>query len=30
MGMDDLQYQGNTFVHDWKGCPQEWLTKIGV
>ena len=30
MGMDDLQYIGNTFVHDWKGCPPEWLKKIGL
>ena len=30
IGMDDLEYQGNTFVHDWKGCPSEWLKKLGV
>ena len=30
IGMDDLQYQGNTFVQDWKGCPPEWLKKLGV
>ena len=30
MGMDDLEYQGNTFVHDWKGCPPDWLKKIGL
>ena len=30
IGMDDLEYQGNTFVHDWKGCPPEWLKKLGV
>jgi hypothetical protein len=30
MGMDDLEYQGNTFVADWKGCPPEWLKKLGV
>ena len=30
IGMEDLQYQGNTFVHDWKGCPPEWLKKLGL
>ena len=30
IGMDDLQYIGNTFVADWKGCPPEWLKKLGV
>lgn len=30
IGMDDLEYQGNTFVHDWKGCPTDWLKKLGV
>jgi hypothetical protein len=30
MGMDDLQYMGNTYVADWKGCPPEWLKKLGV
>ena len=30
IGMDDLEYQGNTFVHDWKGCPADWLKKLGV
>ena len=30
IGMADLEYQGNTFVTDWKGCPPEWLRKLGV
>lgn len=30
MGVADLQYQGNTFVADWDGCPDEALRKIGV
>jgi Gluconate 2-dehydrogenase subunit 3 len=30
IGMEDLEYQGNTFVPDWKGCPPEWLKKLGV
>ena len=30
MGMADLDYMGNTFVADWKGCPPEWLKKLGV
>jgi len=30
MGMDDLQYLGNTFVPEWKGCPDAALKKIGV
>jgi hypothetical protein len=30
MGMEDLQYQGNTFVHDWTGCPPEVLKKLGL
>ena len=30
MGMDDLEYIGNTFVPEWKGCPPEWLKKLGV
>ena len=30
MGMDDLQYMGNTFVPEWKGCPDEALKKLGV
>jgi hypothetical protein len=30
MGVDDLKYQGNTVVVDWKGCPPEVLRKIGL
>lgn len=30
MGVEDLQYQGNTFVAEWKGCPPEALAKLGV
>jgi len=30
IGMDDLQYMGNTFVAEFKGCPPEWLKKLGV
>jgi gluconate 2-dehydrogenase subunit 3-like protein len=30
MGMDDLQYMGNVFVPEWKGCPAEALKKLGV
>ena len=30
MGVDDLQYDGNTFVAQWKGCPEEALKKLGV
>jgi len=30
MGIEDLQYLGNTFVHDWQGCPPEALKKLGV
>ncbi|MBI4422024.1 MAG: gluconate 2-dehydrogenase subunit 3 family protein [Gemmatimonadetes bacterium] len=30
MGVADLQYQGNTFVPEWKGCPPEALRKLGV
>lgn len=30
MGIDDLQYQGNVFVSEWKGCPQEMLDRLGV
>lgn len=29
MGIEDLQYQGNTFF-DWRGCPPEALAKLGV
>jgi hypothetical protein len=30
MGMEDLQYMGNTVVPEWTGCPPEQLRKLGV
>jgi gluconate 2-dehydrogenase gamma chain len=30
IGVEDLQYTGNTFVAEWKGCPPEVLAKIGL
>ena len=30
MGMDDLQFMGNTFVPEWTGCPEEAMKKLGV
>jgi gluconate 2-dehydrogenase gamma chain len=30
MGGADLQYQGNTFVAEWNGCPDAALRKLGV
>jgi gluconate 2-dehydrogenase gamma chain len=30
MGIQDLQYQGNRFVSEWTGCPDEALKKLGV
>jgi len=30
MGIKDLAYQGNVFVPEWKGCPDEVLKKLGV
>ena len=30
IGIKDLQYMGNTFVAEWKGCPDEVLKKLGV
>lgn len=30
MGIEDLQYTGNTFVPEWKGCPDEVLKKLGL
>lgn len=30
IGVADLEYQGNAVVGEWKGCPQEALTKLGV
>lgn len=30
IGVEDLAYQGNTYVAEWKGCPPEVLAKIGL
>ncbi|MGH9347435.1 MAG: gluconate 2-dehydrogenase subunit 3 family protein [Vicinamibacterales bacterium] len=30
MGLEDLQYVGNTYVPEWTGCPDECLKKLGV
>ncbi len=30
MGVADLRYLGNTAVHEWTGCPQAALDKLGV
>jgi gluconate 2-dehydrogenase subunit 3-like protein len=30
VGMEDLQYLGNRYVAEWKGCPDEALKKLGV
>ena len=30
MGVADVQYIGNTYVVDWKGCPPAQLKKLGV
>jgi hypothetical protein len=30
MGVDDLQYKGNTVVAEWKGCPDAVLQRLGV
>jgi gluconate 2-dehydrogenase gamma chain len=30
VGIEDLQYQGNTFVPHWDGCPPAALHKLGV
>lgn len=30
MGVKDLQYLGNTFVHEWNGAPQEVLDHLGL
>jgi hypothetical protein len=30
MGIEDLRYQGNTFVMEWRGCPPDALAKLGV
>ncbi len=30
IGMEDLQYQGNQYVAEWTGCPDEVLEHVGV
>ena len=30
MGMEDLQFMGNKFVPEWKGCPDECMKHLGV
>lgn len=30
MGINDIQYLGNTFVPKWTGCPPEVLKKLGL
>jgi len=30
VGMQDLQYMGNTFVGKWEGCPPEVHQKLGI
>ena len=30
MGVEDLQYMGNTMVPDWQGCPPEVLARLGL
>lgn len=30
IGIEDLQYQGNTYVAEWKGCPAEALNHLGL
>jgi hypothetical protein len=30
MGIEDLQYMGNRYVAEWKGCPDEQLKRLGV
>ena len=30
MGIEDLQYTGNTFVQTWNGCPDAVLKKLGL
>jgi hypothetical protein len=30
MGVKDIEYVGNTFVAEWKGCPAEVLAKLGL
>lgn len=30
IGVRDLGYQGNIMMPEWKGCPPEWLQRLGV
>lgn len=30
IGIDDLQYIGNTLVPEWNGCPEDALRKLGL
>ncbi|MBI3491482.1 MAG: gluconate 2-dehydrogenase subunit 3 family protein, partial [Acidobacteria bacterium] len=30
VGIADLQYQGNVFVAEWNGCPEEVMRKLGI
>ena len=30
MGVKDIEYIGNTFVAEWKGCPPEVLARLGL
>jgi hypothetical protein len=30
MGVKDLQYQGNAFVAEWQGCPDEVMRKLRI
>ncbi|MBA3638142.1 MAG: gluconate 2-dehydrogenase subunit 3 family protein [Acidobacteriota bacterium] len=30
IGIADLQFSGNVFVMEWKGCPEEALKKLGL
>lgn len=30
VGIADLQYQGNAYVDEWNGCPENALEKLGV
>jgi len=30
VGIEDLQYRGNTYVAEWTGCPKEVLSRLGL
>ncbi len=30
LGIDDLQYQGNDYLIEWRGCPEAALRQLGV